>query len=325
MGYILLLSAFLLFAIGSFAVVRGASAVARWLGFSHLAIGLIVAATAASSPELFVALLGAGSAPDLVGGGLVGGILMSLTLMLGIGAVLAPLTAPPKVVLRDGGALIAAALAFVLLAHDGELSRIDGALLLVLFVSYLVLAFYTDRRRASAHSVARERAELLEKSRLGLAGGLFVTALGLVAVMLGAYFILRSGVVMARWMQVPQYAFGLTVVALAVSLPEFFAIANEAWRRRTAVAAGQTFGAAIFGLTLVFGVAALVKPLPIAKEIVAADNVLLLIVCVVLPPLAAMRWRLSRTRGTFLILCYGLYLGFVATRLGLLSLPSPIF
>lgn len=323
--YLFILAACVLFALGGFAVVRGAVAVARGLGLSHLSIGLIVAATAAAAPELFVALRGVGSAPDLVAGGIIGGIIMSLLLLLGIGAFIAPLTAPPKVVFRDGVALILAGLAFVFFARDGLVSRFEGAVLLCLFIAYLVVAFVTDWRRSSVHSVARERAELLERSGFGMATGLFVAALGLVGVMLGAFFILTGGSALARWMHLPDYAVGLTVVALAVSLPELFAILNEAVRRRTNVAVGQTFGAAIFGLTLVVGLTALVRPLPLAPALVDGDNLLLLAACVLLPPVAAMRWRLSRARGSLMILCYALYLGFVATRVGLLSIPLPGF
>lgn len=325
MSYWFLFAACLLFAIGSFAVVRGSAGMALSLGLSQLSIGVIVAATAGASPELFVALRGVTAAPDLVAGGIIGGIILSLTLMLGLGALIAPLTVPPKVVFRDGGALILAALAFLLFARDGMLSRLEGAGLLVLYIVYLVLAFYTDWRRSSAHSVARERAELLARSQLGFAGGLFVTLLGLVAVMLGAYFVLAGGTALARMLNLPDYAVGLSAVALAVSLPELFVILAEALRRRSTVAVGQTFGAAFFGLTLVFGLTAQVRPLAIAPALAETDSLLMFAVCVVLPFLAVMRWRLSRTRGVLLVAAYGTYLGFVAARLGFLSIPLPQF
>lgn len=310
-----------LFLIGSYAVMSGTAAMARFIGFSQLTIGLVVVAVASSSPELFVALRGAGETPDLVVGGIVGGAILTLTLMLGLGALIRPLAAPPKVVFRDGGALILSCAAVFLFARDGTLGRIEGGVLLVLFAAYIALAAYTDWRRASCHSVARNRAERLEKSKLGFSGGLFVAILGLVAVMLGAHFVLKSSAALAGEYGLPQHVVGLTVVALAVSLPELFVIMSGALRGPNTVAVGHVFGSNIFNLTLILGIAALVAPLKVSPDFLGLDTLVLFGVCALAPPLAAMRWRLSRPRGVFLMLVYGGYLAILAERLGLWSLP----
>lgn len=310
-----------LFVVGSTAVMRGGGAVARVFGVSQLTIGLLVIPAASATPELFVALRGAALAPDLAVGGIVGSAVMTLTLILGLGALIQPLAVPPKVVFRDGAALLAAGGIFAMFARNGIIGHIEGALLILAFVLYVALAAYTDWRRASCHSVARIRAEALEHSRLGISGGLFVTILGVVAVMLGAHFMLVGGQALARDYQLPEYAVGLTVMALAVSLPEFFVVMGGALRGHNTVAVGNVFVSNIFNLTLIVGMAALLTPLRIAPVLADPNGWLMFGVCALVPLLAAMRWLLSRPRGVILILAYAVFTAMLAAEIGLWSIP----
>jgi cation:H+ antiporter len=325
MSYWFIFFGCVLFAAGSYGLVRGLASIARTLGLPQLTIGLLVVAAASASPELFVVLGGIRRSPDLAVGGIVGGVILTLTFMIGFGALIRPLASPPKVVFRDCGALLLVCAVYLVFALNGTIGPVEGGFLLALFVGYFALAVYTDWRRVSAHSVARERAEMLENSNLGLFGGLFVAAFGVVAVMLGAHFVLTGGTLLAREQGVPEYAVGLTVVALAVSLPEFLVILHGALRGPGTVALGQAVVSNIFNLTLVLGVAALFSPIRIGAEFVAADNIVTLGICAAVPPLVAMRWRLSRPRGFFLILVYGIYLSLLAARVGFWSLPPVKF
>jgi cation:H+ antiporter len=317
---------FVSFAVGSIAAVRGSAVVARKIGLSPQAIGLVVVAAATSTPELFVMLRAtAAGKPDLALGAIIGSSILTLTFMLGFGALIRPLSSPPKVVLRDGGVLLLACLTYMFFAHNEVLARRDGAMMLLLFALYVALACYTDWRRSAEHSVARARANALENSRLNFFGAVFVMVLGLVAVMLGAHLAVAGSLALARGYGLPEYAAGLTVVALAVSLPELFVILGGVFRGRINIAVGQVITASIFNLTVVLGLAAVIAPLAVSRAFLFADNLILLGICAVLPLILAMRWRLSRPRGLFLVLCYGGYLTFLAIRLNLLTVPLQKF
>jgi cation:H+ antiporter len=316
---------FLLFAIGSIAIAHGGAVITRDLGFSPLTIGLVVIATAASMPALFVLWQAKTvGATDLAVGGVVGGAIFALTLLLGLCAQVRPLECPPKVMVRDFGVLLLVAVSFLVLAIFGIRGRLAGAVLLAIFFGYLALSLYADRRRAAAHSVVRAHAERLEMGGIDISGGVFVAALGVIAMMLGAHLTLTGGQALAHQFDLPQYAIGLTVVAACVSLPELFVVLAGASRGRSDVLVGYTVILGIFSLACMLGVGLLVLSVRVSRVFIV-DGLFLVGFCVMVPLTAAVHWRLSRPRGVLLILCYAVYLLVLALRLHLLSLALPQF
>ena len=285
LGFVLV--AFVLFVFGSIAIAHGCAVITRKLGFSPLVVGLVVIAVVASLPVLFVLLRAkAAGAPDLAIGGIVGGVIFALTFLLGGCALVHPLECPPKVMGRDIGALLLASLCFLFLAVSGVSSRPAGLVLLSVFAGYITVTFLTDRRRATEHSIVSAHAQAMEIGNLGLSGGFFLTALGMIVVMLGAH---------------------LTVVAASIMVPAFLVVFAGASRGRSNVLVGYAVMLGIFDLTCVLGLCLLFFPVKISNVFVI-DSVVLACVCVFLPVMAAMHWRLSQPRGVVLMLGYGLYL-----------------
>lgn len=311
---------FVLLAIGSSAALRGGARLACALGFSPLAIGLLVIPAATSAPELLVSLraLSVG-APDLAVGGIIGGTILTLLFVLGFGALIHPLASSPKVVFRDGGALLVAGLAFALFAGSGTITWHEGILFLVGFAVYIALAMFTDWRRTTEHSVPRACAQAFSGKEPTIAGGLFLLTLGIVAILLGAHLTIAGSIVLARELKLPVAFAGLTVVAASVSLPELGVVMAAVLRRRSNLAVGHILSANVFGLLCVVAIMALIAPVPVSHMLMADVAVMVGAIALLLP-LLAMRWQLSRPRGLFLILCYGGYLVFLAARQGWLPL-----
>jgi cation:H+ antiporter len=307
---------------GSEAAVRGGVGLARVLGFSPVLIGLLVIATATSAPELFVALRAAtAGAPDIALGNIVGGNIFLLLFALGLGALIRPLAAPPKVVLRDGGTMLAAALVVAFFALNGDFTRRDGLFLFLGFVAYIVVTFFTDWRRSADHSVAVSRA--LARSRnepLPVVGGLFLLLLGAICLVLGAVFTVDGSVALARALHVQQAFVGLTIIAFGTSLPKLIATLVAAIRGHTDIAVGLLIGAVIFNLLGVLGMTAMVAPLPVSRILASVDVYVMVGASAALLPLLAVRWRLSRPRGALLALSYVCYGAFLVWRQGLLPL-----
>ena len=322
MAYWFLAAGILLLIAGSEAALRGGVGLARVLGLSPVLIGLVVIATATSAPELFVALRAAtAGAPDIALGDIVGGNIFMLLFALGLGALIRPLASPPKVVLRDGGTMLAAALVIVFFAWGGELTRSDGLFLFLGFIAYIVVTFLTDWRRSADHSVALSRA--LARSRnepLPVVGGLFLLLLGAICLVLGALFTVDGSVALARALHVQQAFVGLTIIAFGTSLPKLIAALAAAIRGHTDVAVGVLIGAIVFNLLGVLGITAMVAPLAVSRMLASADVYVMVAASAALLPLLAMRWRLSRPRGALLALSYVCYVAFLAWRQGLLPL-----
>jgi cation:H+ antiporter len=295
---------------------------ARVFGLSPVLIGLVVIAAATSAPELFVSLRAATAGmPDIALGDIVGGNIFMLLFALGLGALIRPLASPPKVVLRDGGAMLAAALVIVFFALKGDLTRRDGLFLFLGFIAYIVVTFLTDWRRSADHSVALSRALARSQGEpLPIVGALFLLLLGVIGLVLGALFTVDGSVALARGLHLQQAFVALTIIAFGTSLPKLTATLVAAGRGHTDAAVGLLIGANIFNLLGVLGITAMVAPLTISPLLASADVYVMAGASAALLPLLAMRWRLSRPRGVLLALCYVCYVAFLVWRQGLLSL-----
>ncbi len=322
MAYWFLAAGLVLLIAGSEAAVRGGVALARVFGVSPLLIGLLVIASATTAPELFVSLRAAtAGAPDLALGDVLGGNIFMLLFALGLRALIRPVASPPKVVLRDGGAMLAGALAIVFFALKGDLTRRDGLFLFLGFVAYLVVTYFTDWRRSADHSVVLSRAEARsQREPLPVVGALFLLFLGLICLILGSLCTVDGSVALARAMHLQQAFVGLTIIAFGTSLPKLIAALVALARGRADVAAGLLIGANVFNLLGVLGITAMVTPLAISPALAWTGVYVVAAASAALLPLLAMRWRLSRPRGVLLMICYVCYVAFLVWRQGLLPL-----
>ena len=314
-----------LLALGGEGVIRGGVTLKRALGISPVIIGVFALSLGTSSPVLAIAVQGASAGlPDMAIGAVIGATLINLLLILGLGALIQPMPSAPKVVLRDGGTMLLASMALVLLALQGVVSRRDGAFLVGGFVVYAIMAIISDWRRPPEHSVAcaeAERRAIGERPSFG--GGVFALIIGVVCLVIGAHFAVGGALALGRVWNVPVAAMALTVVALGASLPVLAVTAIAALRGHTQIAIGHLITASVFNLLGALGAAALVHPLAVSPVFATADTFVVLGASVLLLPLLSANWRLSRLKGALLLLGYVGYLGFLAWRQGLLhGLPG---
>jgi cation:H+ antiporter len=316
----ILIAGLLLLLLGSEVAMRGGVGLARFFDFSPLWTGVLVVATATTLPELFVSLRAASmGAPGLALGGLIGTNIINLLLVMGLGALIHPMASPPKVVFRDGGAMLLGCIALIVFALGGAVPRQAGVLLLGGLIAYVVLVLVSDWRRAPEHSVPLARALYRSQGEVpSLIGALFLFFVGLILLGLGAHFSVVGSRAFARLWGWEDATIGLTVIAAGLSLPKLFATLAAAGRRQTDIAVGQLLGAGVFNLFGVLGITALVSPLVFTGRLASIDVYVLAAASAALLPLLAMRWRLSRPRGVLLMLAYGCYLAFLLWRQGLL-------
>lgn len=323
MVYAFLGIGFALLLLGSEAVLRGGICLSKTFGLSPLLIGLLVVSAGTSAPELIVSLQAAThGAPDLALGSVIGSNIVNTLLIFGLGALIRPMPSSPKIVWRDGGTMIVASLALLVIIRIGSVTREFGLLLLAGYAAYLVLAFITDWRRPAPLSVAEARVHS-RHSETSPALSVFLMLFGLVCLFFGAHFAVDGGVTVARTFHVPEAMIGLTLVALGTSLPELATTVAASFRGHTEIASGGLIGSNIFNILLGLGLTAAIHPLAVSPAIAGADIFVMVGAAVVLVPLLASSWRLTRLQGLFLIVCYAGYIGFVAWRLGYHLPPLP--
>ena len=315
-----LIAGLLLILAGSEAAMRGGVGIARVFGISPLWTGAIVIATLTTAPELFVTLRAVSMhEPALALGSLIGTNIINLLFVMGLGALVHPMASPPKVVFRDGGAVLLGSAGLIVFALAGALSRQAGILMLAALPVYVLLVIVTDWRRSPDHSVPQARALYRSGGEIpSTVGALFLFVTGLILIALGAHFSVLGSVAFMRKSGWADATVGLTILAAGLSAPKLVATLIAAARRQTTIAVGQLLGAGVFNLFGVLGLIAVVAPLAFPPTLAATDVYVLAGASAVLLPLLAMRWRLSRPRGILLILAYGCYLAYVLWRQGLI-------
>jgi len=321
MTYWVLVGGLALLLFGSEAIVRGGVAVARVFNLSPLVIGLLVVTAGTSAPEFAVSLEAASNgAPDIALANIVGSNILNLLLILGAAALIRPLPSSPKVVLRDGGAMLLSAAALALLAQTGAITRLEGIFMLGAFALYILVIFFSDWRRAAEHSVPCARAvqRLQNGAPQSGASGLFHVLFGLVGLTVGAHFTVMGAEAIAREFHLSQALIGLTVVAFGASVPELVVTLVAAARGQTQLAIGHLIGSNVFNVLGALGATAALVPLKVDPAL-GQDLLAMVAASVLLVPLLVSRWRLTRPRGAVLVLSYACYLAFLAWRQGLIT------
>jgi cation:H+ antiporter len=278
--------------IGATLFVEHATRLARRAGLSELVVGLTVVSLGTSAPELAVTVDAAITGrPDLAAGGVVGSNLFNLAILGGVVlAAGAGVAIPRSVVRRDGPVMVLATALALLFVRDLRFGRLEGGLLLALFVTYLVALFVrtdpTDLETTTSDAVRW-----------------FSPVLALVgagAIAVGADALVTAASDLARLAGVSEWLIGVTVVAIGTSSPEVAASLVAARRGLASVAVGNVLGSNVFNLLGVLGAAALISPLPVAGAAVG-DTAWLLGISLVAVVLAASERRFSRPEGALLL------------------------
>lgn len=222
--------------------VEGAAATSRRLGLSPLLIGMLVIGFGTSAPELMVSALAAGQGnPGLALGNAYGSNIANIGMILGLVALIAPLTVHSGVVRRELPVLGAVTLLSALLMWGGVIGRFEGALLLALLAGFVGLSI-AQARRGAGDPLAAETEESLAVHPLSLTAGLVWTGVGLVLLVASSRLLVWGAVAIAQGFGVSDLVIGLTVVAVGTSLPELAASISALRRREHDLVLGNVVG-----------------------------------------------------------------------------------
>jgi len=285
---------------GGEALVRGSVGIARRLAIPPLLIGLTVVGFGTSTPELLVSVQAAlRGVPDIALGNIVGSNIANILLIVGLSALVWPIKVMGATLKRDTAVMMTAALLLVPIFAFGQMTRLSGLVLFGGLVAYLVWA-YLKPGEAAAEDDGLESASSTLVSVLWVVGGL-------VALMVGARFLVDGAVSIARGYGVSEAFIGLTIVAIGTSLPELATSLIAAFRRQSEIAIGNIIGSNIFNVLGILGVTALIAPIPVASRFVTFDLPVMIGVSAMLTALLLTRPAIGRGVGVMLLAGYCTY------------------
>jgi len=295
-------------------LVRGSASLAKGWGISPLIIGLTVVALGTSAPELVVSI-GAvlAGAPGLAVGNVIGSNTANMLLVLGIPAMILPITTTTPGTRRNITVAIVAAIIFSLMAWGGIIVFWQGALLFSLIIIYLLYLFFQAK---SGKQIPADIAEMVDVDHMdGLPKRTWTVALfivaGIIGLPIGGHLVGSNAVIIAANLNISDAIIGLTIVAIGTSLPELATSVIAALRGHSELAVGNVFGSNIFNVFAVGGAAALTGDLPIDASLLHLDIPVMLGASLIIALFVFARKPIGRMSGFLLVGAYVAYLGWL--------------
>jgi cation:H+ antiporter len=285
---------------GGEALVRGSVGIARRMAIPPLLIGLTVVGFGTSTPELLVSVGAAWrGVPDIALGNIIGSNIANILLIIGLSALVWPIKVMGATLRRDTAVMMAAALVLVPIFALAQMGRISGLVLVAGLAGYLIWAYRQPGDAAPEDEDTSAPASTLV-SALWVIGGL-------VALMVGARFLVDGAVSIARGYGISEAFIGLTIVAVGTSLPELATSLIAAFKRQSEIAIGNIVGSNIFNVLGILGVTALIAPIPVASRFLTFDLPVMIGVSLILTALLLTRPVIGRGVGVALLVGYVVY------------------
>jgi cation:H+ antiporter len=319
MVYILFAIGFVVLIKGADYLVAGSASIAQKYNVSDLVIGLTIVSMGTSMPELIVNILASNSgASDIAIGNVIGSNISNILLILGVAAVIYPLsiqrsTTYSEIPYSIVALLLVAFVANAILFSSSDLhtiSRGDGIILMLFFALFIT---YILR-------LAKEgRADLIEETPeeiMPMGKSILFVLLGMAGLFFGGKWVVDGAVRIAFEFGLSEKLIGLTIVAIGTSLPELVTSAVAAYKKNTDIAVANVVGSNIFNLLWVLGVSAIIRPLNFDTQINTDIFVLLVASCFMIFGLGMDRNRkqLGRPAGILFLFAYASYLVFLVYR-----------
>lgn len=258
---LLLIVGLILLVYGADRLVYGAAAIARSFGVPPMIIGMTIVGIGTSLPELTVSLTAVmNNQINTAVGTVIGSNIANILLILGSAAILRPLSVRSDILRRELPLMLGVTILCGFVLYDNQLTRVDGALLILAFAAFIWLMLKMARlaMRDGNDPLTDEQMAELPKDTSNTVALLWI-ALGLIILPLSAKIIVDNSTVIARYFGVSELVIGLTIIAIGTSLPELATSIAGAIKGEHDIVLGNIIGSNIFNILIVLGVPALIS------------------------------------------------------------------
>ena len=312
---LLLIGGLALIVFGAAWLVAGASGIARRFGLSEFVIGLTIVGMGTSAPEMVVSFIGAfqGNA-DIAIGNVVGSNIMNTLLILGVTALILPMAITPSNWKRDIPMNILITVLLIVLGLEytifrfgtNGLSRVDGGILIALFIGYMILSF-KGNKPDEEDSPAKQRS-------IGMC--LLLIVAGIAGLAFGGKLFVNNATELARALGVSDKFIAITILAGGTSMPELATCVVAAAKKKGQLALGNIIGSNVFNILLILGGSALISPLSF-DHITYVDLGVLLVSSLVLltAGFVGRKKEIDRLDGGLFLLIWAAYMAYLIVNL----------
>ncbi|WP_026690810.1 calcium/sodium antiporter [Alteribacter aurantiacus] len=315
MMYIVLIIGFILLIKGADFFINGSSNIAKLLRVSPLVIGLTIVAFGTGAPEATVSIIAAlEGTPDVTIGNVVGSNIMNMSIVIGITAMIAPLSVKSSTIKKEIPFTFLASITLLVLISDRFLqgttsdiiTRSDGIVLLLFFSIFMYYVIEAAKNSRDPIVEDGEPAGTWKKN-------IVITVTGLAAIILGGYLVVESSTLIALSFGMSETLAGLTIVAIGSSLPELITSITAALKKQSEIAVGNIVGSSIFNVLFVLGAASIITPLPVDPKIFL-DVIVMIALTILLFRFSRTYSIVGRYEGLTLAIAYVIYLIYIIIR-----------
>lgn len=299
-------------------LVEGASNIALNYGVSKLVIGLTIVAAGTSLPEFVVSLNSSIKGnPELSLGNVVGSNIMNIALILGITALIKPISCTAPMVRRDVPIMIGVSALICIFAYTSSIiTPLEGLIFLILFIAYNIMSYIIGKKEGEAIPESEGENEEEEKRPSSWVSFLWIIG-GLVGMVIGSELLVDGSVDIAKRLGISDEIIGLTLVAIGTSLPELATSIMSAKKGSSDLAIGNVVGSNIFNILAIVGTAAVVpffkanatetSFLKVSPDMISLHLPVMIGVAICLLPIMISDMKITRKEGTFFVVVYVAY------------------
>ena len=287
---------------GAGKLTDGATAMASRMQVPPMVIGLTVVAMGTSMPEFFVSLVSAlKGTGNLAAGNVVGSNIFNATLIVGATALVAPMAIAKSTVTKDIPFAVLASVLLVLLGLDGNISRMDAALLFAVFIAFMVCTVRSARKGGGNN-------ENVKEMPVWRAATFFL--LGLACLIVGSNLFVDGATKVASLLGVSDAVIGLTVVAGGTSLPELATSIVAARKGQCAIAMGNVIGSNVTNILMIIGITGIISPMEISG-ISWIDLTVMLVSMALLWMFSFTKYTVARWEGALIVAMFACYMSWL--------------
>ncbi len=290
-------------------LVESSVVIARQFHIPSTIIGLTIVAFGTSAPELLVSIQAAIIGyPDMAVGNVIGSNISNILLVLGLTAIIFPITFQRSSILVDWPIMFFFSLLLLVFLFDNQLSRPEGVLFVFLLLFYILFSIRQSRKSVYADV---EKTVNLKQSPWWIS--LLIFLLSCAGLAFGASLLVDNAARLAHYFGISERVIAISIVALGTSLPELVTSLIAAIKKEMEISLGNILGSNIMNIVSVLGITALIKPINTVREVLIIDipwmiGSALLLFLFMLP---MRKGRITRIQGAIMFLAYTSYIYFI--------------
>ena len=315
-----LIVGFVLLVKGADFFVEGASSIAKRMHIPTIVIGLTIVAFGTSAPELAVSLSAAiKGSNDIAIGNVVGSNIFNLLVVIGVSAMISPLTVKRSMIKKDYPLSIFAAVLLGVLCLDSvlfhaketTLGRMDGVSLLVCFVFFMYITVREGLR--GRKDAKKEHEDEVENMSFPIGKSIVLLVVGLAGIVFGGDLSVEGAKEIARAFGLSEALIGLTIVAIGTSLPELVTSIVAAKKGESDIALGHVVGSNLFNIFFILGCSATILPMHVSGTYIYDIGLLIIVSVLAFIPIAKSK-KVGRVMGGVMTLAYVAYTVYLIMR-----------